>query len=398
MNAKYLKRGGYAAAALTVVLLFGLALQEKPVSVETAKVTKGDLIVSVEEDGKTRVKEVYRISAPIAGRVDRSLLDVGDKVMHGKTVVATINPLTTPFMNARTKAEALANVGTAQAAITLAQAQLASAKAEHKLARSEFQRAQRLNRTKTISDAQLERVEIDVTLMAAKVQSAQAQIAQRQSDLQSAKARLIEPQLALDPERSEKLAVRMISPINGVVLSLAVESEQTIQSGNLLVELGDPSDIEVVVDLLSTEAVKIKQGAKATLVDWGGNSLQATVRRIDPAGFTKVSALGIEEQRVNTILDLNAPAPQLGHGFHLRAAIEVWHGQNVLRVPMTALFREGNDWATFRIVDGTAQLQKITIGAFNQDMAEVTTGLKNGDTVIQFPGDTVAHGTAVVAE
>ncbi|KZL17972.1 Macrolide export protein MacA [Pseudovibrio axinellae] len=398
MNGKYVKRGAYIAVALLVLLLFGWALQEKPILVETAKITRGDLIVTVEEDGKTRVKEVYKVSAPIAGRVDRSLLDVGDQVIHGKTVVATINPLTTPFMNARTKAEAQANVGTAQAAIALAQAQLASAKAEHKLAASELTRAQRLNRTKTISDAQLERVEIDVTLKAAKVQSAQAQIAQRQSDLQSAKARLIEPQLALDPERSEELAVRMISPINGVVLTLAVESEQTINSGDLLVELGDPSDIEVVVDLLSTKAVKIKKGAKANLVDWGGNTLQATVRRIDPAGFTKVSSLGIEEQRVNAILDLNAPAPQLGHGFHLRAAIETWHGQNVLRIPMTALFREGNDWATFKIVGGTAQLQLLTIGAFNQDIAEVTSGLTQNDTVIQFPGDTVSHGTAVVAE
>ncbi|KZK89775.1 Macrolide export protein MacA [Pseudovibrio sp. Ad5] len=398
MNGKYVKRGAYIAVALLVLLLIGWALREKPISVETAKVTRGDLIVTVEEDGKTRVKEIYKISAPIAGRVDRSLLEVGDKVSRGETTVATINPLTTPFMNARTKAEALAGVETAKAAITLAEAELASAKAEHKLAKSELIRAQRLNRSKTISDAQLERVEIDVTLKAAKVQSAEAQIAQRNSDLQSAKARLIEPHIAQDPERSEELAVRMITPINGVVLNLAVESEQTIQSGALLMELGDPADIEVVVDLLSTEAVKITEGAKATLVDWGGNTLKATVRRIDPAGFTKVSALGIEEQRINAILDLDTPALELGHGFHLRAAIETWHGKNVLRIPMTALFREGNDWATFKVIDGKAQLQLLTIGAFNQDMAEVRTGLNQNDTVIQFPGDTVSHGTAVVAE
>ncbi len=398
MYGKYVKRGAYVAVALLVLLLFGWALQEKPISVETAQITRGDLIVTVEEGGKTRVKEIYKISAPIAGRVDRTLLDVGDTVVRGETTVASINPLTTPFMNARTKAEALAGVETAKAAISLAEAQLASAKAEHKLAKSELVRAQRLNRSKTISDAQLERVEIDVTLKAAKVQSAEAQIAQRNSDLESAKARLIEPHIAQDPERSEELAVRMISPINGVVLNLAVESEQTIQSGALLMELGDPSEIEVVVDLLSTEAVKITEDAKATLMDWGGNSLKATVRRIDPAGFSKVSALGIEEQRVNAILDLTTPAPQLGHGFHLRAAIETWHGKNVLRVPMTALFREGNDWATFKVVDGKAQLQKITIGAFNQDMAEVTEGLNENDTVIQFPGDTISDGTAVVAE
>ena len=398
MTAKLIKRTALAATVAIVGLAIVWSMQPQPVPVETAKITRGDLILTVQEDGRTRVKEIYKITAPIAGRINRTLLELGDPVKQGQTVVASINPVLTPFMDARTKAEALAKVETAKAAITLAEAELASAKAEHKLAQSELQRAQRLKRSETISAAQLERVEIDLTLKAAKIQSAEAQLAQRTSDLQSAKARLIEPHIAMDPERSEELAVRLIAPINGVVLSLSAESEQTIQSGAQLMELGDPTDIEVVVDLLSTEAVRIKPGAQATLTDWGGANLKATVRRIDPAGFTKVSALGIEEQRVNTILDLQAPAPQLGHGFHLRAAIETDHRQNVLRIPMTALFREGNDWATFKIIEGTAQLQLLQLGAFNQTSAEVTSGLTEGDTVIQFPSDTLTSGTLVAVE
>ncbi|WP_068316058.1 efflux RND transporter periplasmic adaptor subunit [Polycladidibacter hongkongensis] len=384
--------GGVAAVALTA---FVWAIQPQPVLVEEALVSQGPLSLSIEGDGQTRVQEVYRIFSPVAGRVSRSLLDVGDVTIAGETVIVRIMPQDPPFMDVRDKAKADARVLMAQANLQVSEAALDAARSAAKLARNDLERAKKLARSATISDAQLERASVDVDLKEAEIVRAQATVALRHSELDSAEADLIEPKGYVDPERAAELGFPMISPINGAVLKLAVESEQSVPAGALLVEVGDPDRLEVVVDLLSLDAVQVRQGAKATLSAWGGPPLSAVVRRVEPAGFTKVSALGIEEQRVNVVLDLVAPDARLGHGYEVRAHIDVWSADDVVQVPMSALFRYEDSWAAYVNEEGSARLRLLSVGKQNKDAAQVLEGLQKGERVILFPSDKLADGVAV---
>ncbi len=371
------------------------ALRERPLGVETAVIARGPMAVTIEEDGQTRVREVYRISSPIAGNVDRTLLEVGDPVKAAKTVVATINPLAPPFMDERARAEAMAQADAARASVGVAEAELEQARSSLELAQSDYERAKRLSESQTISQASLEKSRTDVDLKQALVTSAQAAVVLRRSELASANARLMQPgdRALLDSE--DRCCVHLKAPIDGVVLSIAVKSQQVIQAGALLAEIGDPRDLEIVVDLLSSDAVQIRPGTPARISGWGGQPVAATVRRVDPAGFTKVSALGIEEQRVNTILDLAEHQPALGHGFRVRVVLETWRSEQALRVPVAALFREGSDWAAFTVEDSRAKRRILKIDHMNNEVGEVTDGLEEGETVIVFPSDKIADGTLV---
>lgn len=395
-----------ARSILAVTLSIGVAallyvvFRPKPVPVDFAAITGGEMRVTVDEEGKTRVKDIYAVSAPIAGRVLRSPLEVGDIVERDRTTVAVLQPAVPSFLDDRTRNELEALEKAAQFAVQLAAAELEQAKAEFAFAEQELKRANALAPTQAISVRALEKAASDVEVRKAAVARAEASLQLRRRELDSAKARLLMPTDAMAGGSAPSVCcVQVRAPANGRILKIVTKSEQVLPVGTLLVEIGDPAELEIVVELLSTDAVKIKPGAAATVEGWGGpTSLQAVVERIEPAGFTKVSALGIEEQRVKTVLRLSGPPgiwSALGHDYRVFVRIEAWQAGNVLRVPLSALFREGDRWAVFREQSGRARLTRVDIGHRNTSIAEVTSGLAAGDRVITHPSDRVEDGVRV---
>ncbi|ESR23379.1 efflux RND transporter periplasmic adaptor subunit [Lutibaculum baratangense] len=389
---------------LLLLLVLGLGgavywgLRPDPVPVDAAVLARGQMQVSVGEEGKTRIRDVYRVSAPIAGRAARTSLKVGDEVVGDETLITTIHPADPPFIDVRTERELRAAVSAASAGVGYAEAELSRANAQLRLVEGDLERAQRLSRSGTISARALEKAVLDVETAKAGVREAEASLELRRSELRSAEARLIQPGSRETYANGDTCCVEVRAPVSGVVLSLPVDSEQVIQAGKLLAEIGSTSDLEIVVDLLSNQALSIEQGARATITEWGGQPLEARVRRIDPAAFTKVSALGIEEQRVNAVLDIEAPREtyaRLGHGFRVYVEIVVWTGDDILLVPLGALFRAGPDWAVFVVEEGQARLRRVEIGRRNTQVAQVLSGLEAGDLVILHPSDRVEDGIEV---
>lgn len=388
---------GGGLAGFVLVIIF--ALQADPVGVDTHKIAKGAMEVTVNEEGVTEIREVYTVSAPVSGRILRSPTEVGDEIVKDRTVVATIEPGAPSFLDERSRKEGEAQAYAAQAAGKLAQTQLTRARAELDFAQSDLRRAERLAPKGTISQRALEEARLSHKTKQAVHNSAKAEVEVKRQELARALAGLIEP---TNEEGSvgDHCCIQIKSPESGKVLKILVESEQVVATGTALLEIGNPKDLEVVIELLSSDAVKVKEGAVAYIERWGGNGdLKARVRRIEPAGFKKVSALGIEEQRVNVRLDFLGAAEhwqRLGHDYRVFARIVTWHSDNVLRVPIAALFREKNDWAVFVFADGKAQLRLIKIGERNQHIAEITSGLSEGDRVILHPSDRISDGTDVV--
>jgi HlyD family secretion protein len=268
------------------------------------------------------------------------------------------------------------------------------AEAQLTFTKTELDRAERLSRQGTISDRALDKARLDVATAAAALDSARASLTVRERELQRAEAALIENGASEGP-----CCTDIKAPVTGRILRVLTESEQVVQAGTPLVEIGDPKDIEIVADVLSRDAVEIRPGAPAVIDSWGGPPLAATVRRVDPSAITKVSALGIEEQRVPVILDL-APYPDaasLGDGFRVVARITVWEGKGLAAVPVAALFRQGGDWAVYAVADGRAQLRTVELGRRNATYAEVTSGLAVGDTVVLHPSDQMEDGATITA-
>ncbi|MEZ5841373.1 MAG: efflux RND transporter periplasmic adaptor subunit [Hyphomicrobiales bacterium] len=380
-----------------VVGLSVWALQPKPHSVDIATIATGPLEVTVEEEGVTRIRDVYTVSAAVGGKVLRSPRKVGDEVVANETVLAIVEPTDPTFLDARSQRVAEAAVSAARAAVVLAEAQVRQNQSSLDFARSDLERAVELARRKTISERALEKAGLDVATAEASLASAEATLDVRKRELESAKAQLIQP--GEDEARPENCCVQVRAPVNGRVLKVVNESEQVVPAGTPLIEVGDPANLELVVDLLSRDAVRVVPGARARIDAWGGaRTLDATVERIEPAAFTKVSALGIEEQRVKTILRLDSPPDvwrELGHGFRIVAHIVVWQKADAVIVPLAALFRRGDDWATFRVENGVAHLVKVSIGERNQREAEVVDGLSAGDRVILHPNDEITDGAEI---
>ncbi|GAB4226607.1 MAG: HlyD family efflux transporter periplasmic adaptor subunit [Methyloligellaceae bacterium] len=399
MNAPWIKRLTGGALLLAAAGLFVYALLPQPVLVDVETVSRGELRVTVDEEGETRIREIYAVSSPIDGKVLRSPREVGDAVKKDETIVAIIEPAEPSFLDVRRRRELEAAVAAARAAVRLAESEVRRAKSELKFAEKDLARTRALAERGTISQRTLEKAELEVEVRRAALAEAIATLELREKELESAKARLIGPQDRDVIASEESCCIEVRAPIDGVVLRIDRESEQVVKAGDPLLQIGDPRDLEIVVDLLSTDAVKVKPGADAVVEGWGGREpLRARVRRIEPAAFTKISALGIEEQRVNTILDFTDPKeslPPLGHGFRVFVRITVWSGENVLRVPLGALFREGSAWAVFSVVDGKAQLVRVQIGHRNSTHAEVLAGLAENTPVIVHPSDRVADGVAV---
>ncbi len=399
MLATWIKRILAIFAVVVVVAIVVYALMPAPVGIDVAVIGRGPLEVTVDEEGIAQIRDVYRVSAPISGKLNRIPVDVGDRVSKDGPAIAAIQPAEPSLLDVRTQRELQAAVGAARAAVGLAQAQVTSAEASERLAISDLERTQQLAAKGAVSARALEKAVTDVDTARAAVEQAKANLALRQSELASAEAHLFQPGASGVDSGDAHCCVEVMSPTDGVVLKLLVESEQVVAAGTPLIEIGDPKDMEVVVHLLSSDAVEIQAGAPATLTDWGGEGvLNAHVRRIDPAAYTKVSALGVEEQRVDASLDIGDPYDRwqgLGHEYRVMAHIRTWKGGDVAQVPVGALFRRGADWNVFRVVDGKAVLTRILLGHRNTHNGEVVGGLSAGDTVVLHPSDQVTDGVAV---
>jgi HlyD family secretion protein len=378
----------------------------RPISVDLATVVKGPMEVTVDDDGKTRVRHIYTVSAPIAGKVLRishpdnkheMSLHVGDQVKANETVVAIMQPTIPGFIDVRSREELQAAVAAADAAIVLAEAEIRRIQAAVEFSRSDLQRAQTLSRSAVISSKALEKAQLDVTANEAAFASAKAQLGVRRSERASIAAKLINPASVTLP-RDPNCCIQIRAPVTGRVLKIVQDSEAAVPAGASLIEIGDPADLEVIADLLSTDAVKITAGSPVQIDGWGGEPVKGKVTRVDPAGFLKVSALGIEEQRVRVTIDFAEPPAawsQLGHDYRVIVHVTTWKADDVLTVPVAALFRKGDDWAVFLVKDGRARTTLVKVGHRNARMAEIISGLAAGDTVVVHPSDRISDGAAV---
>lgn len=386
---------GAIAAALALALAY--AYWPRAVPVDVAQVTRGPMAVTVEDDAVTRVRESYIISAPISGRLLRVETHVGDDIDAGKTVIAQIMPVDPGLWDARTRRELEFTASAARAARDLAAAAIRAAEARLTEARQEFERSTQLYAKGHIAKTRLERAETAQKTASADLTTAQAALRQREFDVKTAETALMAPSEISQTGSKRFYDVR--SPVSGKVLRLIQENEGVIQAGQPLVEIGDPANLEVVVDLLSTDAVKVTPGDVAEIRRWGGDGvLNGLVHRVEPSGVRKISSLGIEEQRVNVIIDITDRADRwtrLGHGYQVDAAIVLWRNDSALQVPVGALFRSAGKWAVFASRSGRAALQEVEIGRINETAAEVLRGLKPGDTVVSHPSDRVQDGVLI---
>ena len=375
----------YAGAVLLVALI-AAGLWPRPVPVETARVAVGSLRATVNEEGKTRIKQRYVVSAPVTGQLRRIPFKAGAEVRAGETVVAVIEPVSPTLLDARTRTAAEAKRDTAVA-------NLEKARAGQHFAASELRRFEKLHAEKMVSVQELENGQLREA-SAAKEQAA-AESALRQAEAELAEFAGNTPagtNTLLDP-------VQVKAPATGSVLHVFEENARVVAAGTPLMEIGDPTDLEVVVEVLSRDGAAIPPGTPVELEQWGGGEpLQAKVRLVEPAAFTKISALGVEEQRVNVVADLLTPPEQrrnVGDNFRVEARIIVWEARDALKVPAGALFRKGEQWAAFVVADGRARLRIVKAGRSSGTETQVLEGLKEGEEVILYPGSRVRDGQRV---
>ncbi len=395
------RRSALAVVSLLLALAAYFALRPAAVPVDLALVKKGVLRVTVDEEGKTRIKQVFVVSAPITGLVLRSALEVGDAVERNATTVAAIEPSPPPFFDARGQTELEAQIKAADAAVELAKAELAQMEAELAFAEKELERAKALSARDVVAERVLQKADLDVATRQAALAKARAGLTVRIRELESLTARRIGPASTPAQSYAKACCVAVTSPISGRVLAIHKKSEQIVLQGTPLLEVGDPASLEIIVDLLSADAVRIKAGARASVSAWGGSDeLVARVTRIEPAGFTKVSALGIEEQRVRVVLDfdkstLSEAARRLGHDYRVFVQITVAEIADAILVPLGALFRNENRWSAYIAVNGRAELRTLEIANRDQLMAEVVSGLAVDERIILHPSDRIAHGVRI---
>lgn len=384
----------WGAAALVVLVLLVLAFRPQPVLVDLGAADEGALTVMVRDEGRTRVREVYAVSAPIGGRLLRVGNRAGERVQAGE-VVASILPGDPALLDARSRSEAEAAVRSAEAALVFAQAEAERAGVQAGFARTEAQRIETLFQTGVASQGALDRVRLELRTAQAGLNTARANVARVEAELAAARARLNPP--ANGGGNGGVVEIR--APVSGRVLRVLQESESVVAPGTPVMEIGDPADLEVVAEFLSTDAVQVREGAEARIEAWGGaDALRGRVRLVEPYGFLKISALGVEEQRVNVIIDfLDEPAlwSALGHGYRVEAAVVVWHEDNATRVPVAALFRQDGGWAVFRAVNGRARLTMVETGRDDGRMAQVVSGLQPGEAVVLYPGRELRDGAAI---
>lgn len=381
-----------AVLALGVAALLAFMFAPRPLEVDTAKVVTGPIAETVADQGVARVREAYIVAATVSGRLERVEMHVGDRVVAGRTVVARIRPAAPDLLDARSRAQAQAAVAAAQAAVTASGAQRDRLAAEARAA------GQRLSRLRALSEkGYATRQALDDAVASARssqaaVQAADAETAARRAELAAARSAL------MGPGSADGQAVDVTSPASGYVTRVLQESERTVAMGAPLVEVSDSAGLEAAIEFLSQDAVRIREGMLAELYDWGGPGvLKGRVRRIEPQGFTKVSALGVEEQRVLVLIQLEQPlaGASLGPGYRVWGRVFLRQSPRAVKVPLGALVRADGGWAVFGVVGGRAVLRRIEVGALTDREAEVRRGLTPGDTVVVFPSDRVRHGARV---
>lgn len=380
-------------AGLAGVLYWAFRPQPVLVDMETAE--QGAVRETIEEEGFTRVRDVFTVSAPVAGRVQRISLEVGDTVAAGDQVAA-LEPPVTGFLDARARAQAEAEVRAAMAARDLAAADIERARAQLTFAEAEVKRLRRLVSQEAATQRALELAETEVKARHAGLTTAEAALRVQEYRLETAKAQLLDPALA----SPGTCCVPVPSPIDGVLLRILQESEAVVAAGTPLVEIGDPTRIEVVAELLTSDAVRLPVGAEVELTGWGGDTLAGRVRRVEPYGFRKISALGVEERRVEVIVDIVSPREayrRLAHGYRLDLTFILRRRSDVVIVPVGAVFRMGEGWAVFVVEDGRATPRQVEIGISDRRRMEIRKGLEPGEFVVVHPGDQVEAGVSVVA-
>lgn len=383
------------AAAAVLVLVFRPA----PVPVETAAADRGPLVATVDEEGETRVRDRFVVAAPTAGRVLRITLDPGDPVQAGD-VVAELHPAP---LDRRSRAAAEARVEAAQANQQTADASVVRARAALAQAEREARRMERLHGAGTAAEEQLERARLEETTRQQELAAARSSANAALHALEEARATLLAAEGGDGAPRKTcntgESCIEIHAPVSGRVLRVPERSERVVPAGTPLLEIGDPSSLEIVVDVLSPDAVRIRPGARMLLERWGGGSpLAAHVRRVEPSGFKKVSTLGVEEQRVNVIGDLDAAPEGLGDGFRVEARIVVFESPDVVRIPASALFRHGDGFAAFVVDGGRARRRALDVGERGSGLAEIRSGVMPGERVIVHPSDQVADGVRVREE
>jgi HlyD family secretion protein len=391
----------------TLLILFGLLLlgglvysfMPRPVAVDLTTARRGDLRVTVDEDGKTRVKDRYEVSSPLNARLERIGLRAGDPVEAGKTVLAVLTPADPALLDARARAETEARIQSALSSRKRANAQVDRAQTLLDQVKNELTRSRRIPVGKGITQQELDDLMFKEKAYEKELRSAEFALHVAEFELDLAKAALvrIQPISPGDPE-PQRLDVR--SPITGRVLKVHQESSANVTPGQKLLDLGDPGELEMEIDVLSADAVKIKPGAKVIVEQWGGEyPLGGRVRRVEPSGFTKTSALGVEEQRVWVIIDFDDPPEKrlsLGDGYRVEVRIIIWEGKNVLKVPSGALFPHGPGKAVFVVEDGQAVMRPVEVGRSNGIETQVVSGVREGEQVILHPSDKIKAGAAVV--
>ncbi|HYD27717.1 efflux RND transporter periplasmic adaptor subunit [Brevundimonas sp.] len=382
----------FAAVALAALLIF--AFRPRPILADYGETSRGPLTVAVRDEARTRARDVYVVSAPVSGRLLRVGNRAGERVEAG-AVIATIQPGPPALVDERSRQELQAGVRSAEAALALARAELDGAEARLAHARTTAGRTETLFAASIASRSALDQARLDVRTAAAAVSNARAGVDVRQAALEAARVRLTDPSGTSATAR----AVVIRAPVAGRILRVLQESESVVAQGAPVMEIGDASDLEVVAELLSSDAARIQVGAPAVIDAWGGEpALRGRVRQVEPYGFLKISALGVEEQRVNVIIDpVDPPAAwwAVGHGYRVEVAVTVWRAEDVVRVPVAALFRDQGHWAVFKVVEGRARLQPVEIGQNNGDLAEVRAGLEPGEQVVLHPNQTISDGARV---
>jgi len=381
---------------VVVAGLVAFAMQPTVVSVEVGTSARGALVVTVDEEGETRVRERYVLSAPVAGRLLRIDLEPGQTVSRG-TVVARLRAGTPALLDTRTRAEAGAAVSAARAALGRAEAERRRAETARELAGTDLRRQRELATGQLTTAQAIEAAESAARTADEGVRAAEFAVEAARAQLTQAEARLLGP-----VDGADGRVLTLTAPIDGVVLKRLRESESVVGAGEPLLEFGNPSaDLEIVSDLLSTDAVRVRPGARVFIEQWGGDAvLTARVRRIEPSGFTKVSALGVEEQRVNVVMDFDDPTgawKALGDGYRVEVRIVMWEADDVLLVPTSALVRQGEAWTVFVLEDGRIRQVPVTIGQRNSESAEIVSGLEAGRQVVLHPGDQVTDGVRAEA-
>ena len=381
--------------SLLLLALIAWGLWPKPVLIETGVAARGPLTVRVSEEGKTRVRNRYVVAAPVAGKMRRVVLKPGDDVKAGDTLLTTIEPVAPPLLDPRTRAQAEAVVSMTEASRKQATESLEARRAALKMADADRDRMRAVTRGGTLSESDRDKMEGDAAIRAAEVRAAEFSLQVIDYELAQARAALERP----DPVASGNVA-EVKSPVSGRVLKVMQESEMVVIPGTPILEIGDPADIEIEAEILSRDAVTIKPGDSVEVEQWGGEKpLKGRVRRIEPAAFTKISALGVEEQRVivlSDLVDIPEAAKTLGDRYRVEVRVAVWHADDVLIVPAGALFREGNAWKTYVFREGTAVLTAIEAGHSDGRFTEILAGIAAGEELLLHPPDTVKAGTRVV--